>query len=858
MAISNLIELKNRPLNSESFSAFFAAIPIPSFAFVGEELVLIDFNDAIEKLSFEGVSLGIKASELFKDDGRILTNLFSCLHEKSNFSEECEYRMKKTGEQKKFFTSFIFIQPDLVILHIEDLTRQNKVNKALQEARDVLTGLQLILNQSPAVVFLVRDEEGWPVEYITDNIRQFGYEPSDFYSHMLKFTDIIHPEDLGNVITETRLKCQNSVTEFVQEYRIVSKLGEYRWINVRTWIKRNRENQITHFQGIILDITERRVMEDILKESDEKWRDLSENSPAHVLLLDREHKIIYINRTVPDLSKEEVIGTSIYDYTPQEFHKVSRDIYNSVWETGESRSFHTYYKTKEGDIRYFDVWIGPVTQSGKVVALVSHGMDVTKRKKAEQEIKESEEKFRALFENTNDAIFILDKNSQFIEVNQTACERLGYSREELLKLAPESIIPPGYKIDIQGNIKTLEEKGELMIEAEIMTKDRNIFPVEISSRIFNFGGKNRIISVARDITERKVVEQELKKSEHNFKERVKELTCLYGLSRLFEKPGISIDEIIQGTFVLISSAMQFPEVICTRIIFNEKEYKTINFKETKWEITSKVKFKGKQVKIEVYYLEENLFLKEERSLLHEIVNRLKSIIEYKIITEELVRKEKLATIGTLIGSIGHELRNPLGVISNSVYFLNQKMKKKEEKVEKHLKILQKEVDKANKFISNLLDFIRIRTPNFKEGDLNKTIENVANEMIFPENIILERYLDDKLPSINFDFSQIKQVFHNLFLNAIQAMPEGGILEITTSSRENFIEIRIKDSGIGISEEDLDNIFEPLYTTKVIGIGLGLTIVKDLVEKHGGIIQVKRNSRGGTIFTLKLPLKEVKL
>ena len=856
--ISNLIELKNRPLNSESFSAFFAAIPLPTFAFVGEDLVLIDFNDAIEKLSFEGVSLGIKASELFKDDGRILKNLFRCLHEKSNFSEECEYRMKKTGEQKKFSTSFIFIQPDLVILHIEDLTRQNKVNKALQEALDVLTGLQLIINQSPAVVFLVRDEEGWPVEYITDNIRQFGYEPSDFYSHMLKFTDIIHPEDLGNVITETRLKCQNSVTEFVQEYRIVSKLGEYRWINVRTWIKRNRENQITHFQGIILDITERRVMEDILKESDEKWRDLSENSPAHVLLLDREHKIIYINRTVPDLSKEEVIGTSIYDYTPQEFHKVSRDIYNSVWETGESRSFHTYYKTKEGDIRYFDVWIGPVTQSGKVVALVSHGMDVTKRKKAEQEIKESEEKFRALFENTNDAIFILDKNSQFIEVNQTACERLGYSREELLKLAPESIIPPGYKIDIQGNIKTLEEKGELMIEAEIMTKDRNIFPVEISSRIFNFGGKNRIISVARDITERKVVEQELKKSEHNFKERVKELTCLYGLSRLFEKPGISIDEIIQGTFVLISSAMQFPEVICTRIIFNEKEYKTINFKETKWEITSKVKFKGKQVKIEVYYLEENLFLKEERSLLHEIVNRLKSIIEYKIITEELVRKEKLATIGTLIGSIGHELRNPLGVISNSVYFLNQKMKKKEEKVEKHLKILQKEVDKANKFISNLLDFIRIRTPNFKEGDLNKTIENVANEMIFPENIILERYLDDKLPSINFDFSQIKQVFHNLFLNAIQAMPEGGILEITTSSRENFIEIRIKDSGIGISEEDLDNIFEPLYTTKVIGIGLGLTIVKDLVEKHGGIIQVKRNSRGGTIFTLKLPLKEVKL
>ena len=611
--ISNLIELKNRPLNSESFSAFFAAIPLPTFAFVGEDLVLIDFNDAIEKLSFEGVSLGIKASELFKDDGRILKNLFSCLHEKSNFSEECEYRMKKTGEQKKFSTSFIFIQPDLVILHIEDLTRQNKVNKALQEARDVLTGLQLIINQSPAVVFLVRDEEGWPVEYITDNIRQFGYETSDFNSYNLKFTDIIHPDDLDSVVTEAYLKCQNSAAEFVQEYRIVSKLGEHRWTNVRTWVKRNREDTITHFQGIILDITERR---------------------------------------------------------------------------------------------------------------------------------EAEEK--------------------------------------------------------------------------------------------------------------------LKESENFLRERVKELTCLYGLSKLFEKPGASIDEIIQGTLVLIPPAMQFPEVICTRIIFNEKEYKTVNFKETKWEITRKSKFDGKLIEIQVYYLEENLFLKEELSLIHEIVNRLKSIIEYKIILEELVRKEKLATIGTLIGSIGHELRNPLGVISNSVYFLNHKIKKKEEKVEKHLNILQKEVDKASKFISSLLDFIRIRTPSFKEGDINKAIENVVKELVIPENISLERNLDVELPRIQFDLSQMKQVFHNLILNAIQAMPDGGILEIQTLSREDFIYIRIKDSGIGISEGDFDKIFEPLFTTKVIGIGLGLTIVKDILEKHNGTVEAMGNIGGGTIFILKLPLKEGEL
>ena len=113
----------------------------------------------------------------------------------------------------------------------------------------------------------------------------------------------------------------------------------------------------------------------------------------------------------------------------------------------------------------------------------------TEQIELKQKLKESEEKFRVLFENTNDAIFILDKDSQFIEVNQTACKRLGYTREELLKLAPKYIIPPGYKVDIQGNMKTLKEKGEIMIESEHMTKDGNIFPVEISSRVFNFRGK---------------------------------------------------------------------------------------------------------------------------------------------------------------------------------------------------------------------------------------------------------------------------------------------------------------------------------------------------------------------------------
>ncbi|KKM72625.1 hypothetical protein LCGC14_1418630, partial [marine sediment metagenome] len=133
-----------------------------------------------------------------------------------------------------------------------------------------------------------------------------------------------------------------------------------------------------------------------LKESEEKWRALSENSPAHIMLCDREHKILFINRTVPDLSKEEVIGTPAYNYIPQKERQLAIDYRDSVWETGEPITYTTKYKTKKGDTRYFDVWHSPIFQNGKVTALVSHQMDITERKKVEEALEKSEQKFKHL------------------------------------------------------------------------------------------------------------------------------------------------------------------------------------------------------------------------------------------------------------------------------------------------------------------------------------------------------------------------------------------------------------------------------------------------------------------------------
>ncbi len=276
--------------------------------------------------------------------------------------------------------------------------------------------------------------------------------------------------------------------------------------------------------SVARDITERKEAEEALKNSEEKFRALFENTNDAIFIHDRGSQFIEVNQTACErlgYTREELLKLTPKDITPPGYKIDIQANIKTLHEKGKLM-IEAEHITKDGNIVPIEI-SSRVFKFGGKNTIISVARDITERKEAEEALKNSEEKFRALFENTNDAIFIHDRGSQFIEVNQTACERLGYTREELLKLTPKDITPPGYKIDIQANIKTLHEKGKLMIEAEHITKDGNIVPIEISSRVFKFGGKNTIISVARDITERKEAEEALKN-------RNKEISMLFDAS----------------------------------------------------------------------------------------------------------------------------------------------------------------------------------------------------------------------------------------------------------------------------------------------------------------------------------------
>jgi len=244
-------------------------------------------------------------------------------------------------------------------------------------------------------------------------------------------------------------------------------------------------------------------------------------------------------------------------------------------------------------------------------------------------------------------------------------------------------------------------------------------------------------------------------------------------------------------------------------------------------------------------------LRKARDELEEMVeNRTEELRDAQ---EQLVRQERLAILGQLAGGMSHELRNPLAVIKNAAYFLNIALEDTDPEVKKTLGILEKEVETSERIINSLLNYALAKPPTKRKTDINQVVQESLSHVV-PENVDVHSQLDEGLPEILADPDQLTMVFGNIVLNAVQAMPGGGRLTVKSeASSPDMVAISFSDTGVGISEENLGKIWEPLFSTKVTGIGLGLPITKIIVEAHGGTIEVESTVGEGATFTVKLPL-----
>jgi signal transduction histidine kinase len=247
-------------------------------------------------------------------------------------------------------------------------------------------------------------------------------------------------------------------------------------------------------------------------------------------------------------------------------------------------------------------------------------------------------------------------------------------------------------------------------------------------------------------------------------------------------------------------------------------------------------------------------LKEHSERLEEMVEERTQ--QLRLAHDELLRSEKLAVLGQLAGSVGHELRNPLGVISNAIYYLQATLAAADETTTEYLDIIAQQVKDASRTVSNLLDFAQTPEPDRATRSVSDLVSEALEAQPPPPDIQTKLEIPQALPLVFVDPQQIRQALRNLITNAYQAMPTGGKLTIGAQSGRREVNVWVADTGVGISRENMDKLFEPLFSTKARGTGLGLSAARMFVEANEGSISVESKEGDGSRVTISLPRADI--
>jgi PAS domain S-box-containing protein len=714
------------------------------------------------------------------------------------------------------------------------------------------------------------------------------------------------PEDRPKILRAFQQCVENGVS-YDLEFKFITLKNNTKWIRTaaKPIFKDGHVNRVT---GIILNITEHKQIEEELKARDIRLAKLTAQLPGMLYQFVRKPDGRY---SVPYSSDSinQVFGCSPSE-VKDDFSPILKVILPedrlSLLESIEDSAArmvpwnHEYRVQIPGQqIRWLLGHSIPERLTTGEILWHGYNVDITDRK-----LNEIELQFRSLLLDASiDSIFVHDSSGKFYYVNEAACKAHGYSRAELMAMNLHDLDTPGSAALINPRIEAMKSTGSATFDVEHVHKDGTILPFEVHAGYANIQGRQVVFSVSRNISERLKAEAVLNRAFSEIKtERDKAQSYLdiaqtillaldaSGHITLLNKRGAKILEINQDKAIGLDWFDNFipnkkrdeikrlhSQVISGKAemdnLVNENAIITKSGRERVilWHNSAYIDENGtimgtlssgediterKQADVMLRKALSDREAAQEalKQLNQELERRVEERSrELKTVQERLVRQEKLAIIGKLAGSVSHELRNPLGVISNSIYFLSAKFKDCDEKTKKHLNYIQDEVLRASKIVSDLLDFTRTQPDERMEVDLNEIINTTLEYLRIPANVKITKTFMPNMPALKLDPRKMQQLFNNLITNAIQAMPSGGKLTIRTISDVENVEIDFMDTGIGISPENKAKLFEPLFTTKQKGIGLGLTIVKDIVDGYKGTIVVESEVGVGTTFKIILPI-----
>lgn len=739
----------------------------------------------------------------------------------------------------------------------DEVVKLKQEAKGLYESRDYLEKLFNYAN-APIIV--------WSPE---GKITRFNQA----FEHMTEFTsDEVIDRELSILFPEaSREESLNKIARTLDgeywesvEIPVIRKDGNTRialWNSANIYNEEGTTLLATIAQGV--DITERREAEKALLAGEERLEGIIASLTDHMSMLDEQNNIIWANDVAKDLFGSNLVGRKCYSAYHGYDKPCNPCVVSKCFDDGKIHEHETSVTVRDGKQQTFWCTSGVVSRhaDGRPKLVLEVSRNITERKQAEEDLRDSEEKHRILFDTAKDAIFVCDDTGRFIDVNKAACETLGYSKEELLNLRNSDIDDDSRGYEAFLKARNGQVKG-LTFEVNQTKKDGTLLPVEVTGSFFKSGSQKLAVAIARDITSRKQAEKMLRTERDKFQgmlAAIGEGVCIVRRDFVIEYQNNILTE-------------QFGEAI------GEKCYAAYMGFERPCKLcpVHKALETGKTQHLELVAADGRNY---ETSLapftdVDGIIKAIKlvtDVTDKKNMQAEAMRAGHLASLGELAAGVAHEINNPINGIINYAEILKDRFCKKGEDEEIPGRII-KEGDRVAQIVKNLLSFSADRKDEHSTvgiKDIFSDTLGLAEKHIFKDGIKFNMDLPYDLPMIRANSNEIQQVFLNIISNARYALnqrfPEyhkDKILEIRgetvkINGRE-YVRITFYDSGTGIPENILDKISNPFFSTKPHGdgTGLGLSISYGIIKNHKGKLRFDSVEGKYTKVIVDLPMDKV--
>lgn len=820
-----------------------------------------------------------------------------------------DYRILKKGKAciriLSTFDGIVHLKQKAVLVSMIDISRYKRVEETVGSEEDKYGKMLQEIDEN----YYENDLKG-NLTFVNDAmVRHLGYPKEELLGMNYRQ---YHDPETAKKMRELYRKVYETGNPFMHfEGEFIRKDGSKRHAEVSGALMRDRKGRPIGFHGVSQDITERKRIEEELRASEERYRMVMDNIDQGCFENDLKGNFIFVNDAqCRDLgyTRGELIGMNYRQYTDEAMAQKNKEAYAEIFRTGKPlKGFVSEYIRKDGKKITAETFVSLMRDSsGNPIGFRGISLNVTERKKMEDALRASEEKYRTIIESIVDGYVEVDLSGNWTFVNDVICGHMRYSREELLKMNFHQLhTPQSARRAVKAFAEVLATGIPLKsLEIEALRKDGSVGFYEISVSLIkdSQGRPLGFRCISRDINERKAMEESLRQSEERYRTIMDEMEEWYFESDLkgnllfFNEAIARILGYEPGTL----SGMNFKEIIGPEKA--GEVYRQFHQVFVTGQPLRSAPYEFARQDGTVVFAEFSIFPKRDaagrmtgfRAVGHDITEKKKA-------QHQRLLTEKMASIGELTAGAAREIADPVFYIKSNLKAIGEylsdvveiirqmlvlfqavgvKMPAEENIIyerlvqisdaARHMKLdfvlddldslvkeSQDSVEHIIRIIRDLASYGHQDKDQPRMADLNELLETALNGVwkeLKYKAVVTKDY--GALPRIPCYPEQIHQVFKNLLANASEAIEEEGEIRIATRVLNGSrVEICIQDTGKGIAEENLSKIFDPFFTTKDARIrtGLGLNVVYSIINRHGGKVNVESAVGSGSIFTITLPV-----